>query len=87
MFATRLFLDKDKRELFVALKHKEVKIAWLMNEKNRSTSILRLASTKNDINIFFYSFSSTSFPLTRQLDNAVVAFDQELLGGLQGPIR
>ncbi|KAL4331398.1 hypothetical protein AHAS_Ahas13G0496100 [Arachis hypogaea] len=34
MFATRLFLDKDKRELFVALKHKEVKIAWLMNEKN-----------------------------------------------------
>ncbi|XLU60952.1 hypothetical protein S245_020161 [Arachis hypogaea] len=34
MFATRLFLDKDKRELFVALKHKEVKLAWLMNEKN-----------------------------------------------------
>ncbi|XLT43187.1 hypothetical protein HN873_035791, partial [Arachis hypogaea] len=34
MFATRLFLDKDKRELFVALKHKEVKVAWLMNEKN-----------------------------------------------------
>ncbi|RYR25300.1 hypothetical protein Ahy_B02g058988 [Arachis hypogaea] len=34
VFATRLFLDKDKRELFIALKHKEVKIAWLMNEKN-----------------------------------------------------
>ncbi|RYR14429.1 hypothetical protein Ahy_B04g070984 [Arachis hypogaea] len=34
MFATRLFLDKDKRELFVALKHKEVKVAWLMIEKN-----------------------------------------------------
>ncbi|RYR39061.1 hypothetical protein Ahy_A09g044478 [Arachis hypogaea] len=44
MFATRLFLDKDKRELFVALKHKEVKIAWLMNEKNLQFACLDAAS-------------------------------------------
>ncbi|MED6221612.1 hypothetical protein PIB30_056476 [Stylosanthes scabra] len=34
MFATRLFLNRDKRETFIALKQSKVKLAWLKSEKN-----------------------------------------------------
>ncbi|MED6183061.1 hypothetical protein PIB30_034605 [Stylosanthes scabra] len=34
MFATRLFLNKDKREIFVSITQSRVKLAWLISEKN-----------------------------------------------------
>ncbi|MED6223477.1 hypothetical protein PIB30_074368 [Stylosanthes scabra] len=34
MFATRLFLNKDKREIIVSITQSRVKLAWLISEKN-----------------------------------------------------
>ncbi|MED6178144.1 hypothetical protein PIB30_104832, partial [Stylosanthes scabra] len=34
MFATRLFLNKDKREIFISITQSRVNLAWLISEKN-----------------------------------------------------